>query len=424
MTLPRVFVSHTSIDQSDPDYRFTMQLIEDLRTHGAEVVTSISSTSDDEFIRHLNHVLPSCQWFIVILTPEALQSLRVQMEVHIAINLVVQKSMFGVLAVGSAQYDEQGLPPTWTSIKLFDATQDYQRALAGMLMELGLDKQNIHALQNISQSSPTSTPTLKKPAIDLPSDSLIRMNAGYMDDRPADLAILLEAGRKRATTLEKPDDIPIDFPSPTQFKKQSRHLRQAVFIIPVVLLLILASVAAISKFSQMPSSNPTSRTIIVSTNVATSSTTNVDATTTALAITTANARATVDAKATAINGKNAAAPAIANHQITPAADTLTVQFTSIPQQVINGSSVSVGVNTSEPGATVILVVRYSNQGGRSTAGPQVSGSNGNATIPWFVFTFGFGQNSVLAVVYAVATDQNGLQTRSQTVTVQILTRGN
>ncbi|HEX6110481.1 MAG TPA: hypothetical protein VFZ02_13800 [Ktedonobacteraceae bacterium] len=103
--------------------------------------------------------------------------------------------------------------------------------------------------------------------------------------------------------------------------------------------------------------------------------------------------------------------------------TLSVQFTSIPSQVVNGSYVLVGVNTSEPGASVLLVIRYSSHGGRSTAGPQITDSNGDASIPWLVSFFGFGQNSVQAYVYALATDQNGQRARSQTVTVQVLNRG-
>ncbi len=102
--------------------------------------------------------------------------------------------------------------------------------------------------------------------------------------------------------------------------------------------------------------------------------------------------------------------------------TLNVQFTSIPQQVMNGSYVSVGVNAGEPGATVELVIRYSTQSGRSTAGPQTTDSNGNATIGWFVFTFLIGHKHAQAYVYALATDQNGQRARSQTVTVQIQTR--
>ena len=102
--------------------------------------------------------------------------------------------------------------------------------------------------------------------------------------------------------------------------------------------------------------------------------------------------------------------------------TLNVQFTSLPHQVKNGSYVSVGVNTGEPGVSVELVIRYSTLGGRSTAGPQTSDSNGNASIPWFVYTFGFGQKNVQALVYAFATDPNGQTARSQTEIVQIQTR--
>jgi hypothetical protein len=105
-----------------------------------------------------------------------------------------------------------------------------------------------------------------------------------------------------------------------------------------------------------------------------------------------------------------------------AGGTLNVQFTSIPSQVVNGSYVSVSVNTGEPGATVELVIRYSGQGGHTTAGPVVSDSNGDATIPWFVFTYIFGRKNVQAYVYAMATDQNGQSSRSQTVPVQVLTK--
>jgi len=106
---------------------------------------------------------------------------------------------------------------------------------------------------------------------------------------------------------------------------------------------------------------------------------------------------------------------------TPGGDgTLNVQFTSLPQQVSNGSYVSVGVNTGEPNATVELVIRYSGQGSRSTAGPVISDSNGDATVPWHVFTF--GRKNGQAYVYAVATDQSGRSSRSQTETVQISMR--
>lgn len=98
---------------------------------------------------------------------------------------------------------------------------------------------------------------------------------------------------------------------------------------------------------------------------------------------------------------------------------LTVQFTNIPTQVANGSRVQVGVNTSEPGATVTLVVRYNVQPYRATAGPAMTDGNGDATLSWFVFVFVSGQKSAQATVYVAATDQNGQHARSQAVNVQI-----
>jgi hypothetical protein len=103
--------------------------------------------------------------------------------------------------------------------------------------------------------------------------------------------------------------------------------------------------------------------------------------------------------------------------------TLTVQITNIPSQVANGSRVPVSVNTGEQGASVQLVIRYNVQPYRASAGPQISESDGNATLSWFVFVWGIRQKSVEATVYAVATDQNGQRVTSQPVTVQVLPNG-
>ena len=101
--------------------------------------------------------------------------------------------------------------------------------------------------------------------------------------------------------------------------------------------------------------------------------------------------------------------------------TLTVQITNIPPQVANGQTVNVSVNTSEPGATVTLVVRYNVQPYRASAGPQTTDGGGNATLSWFVLVYSIGQRNAQATVYAVATDQNGQQAMSQVATVQIST---
>lgn len=97
---------------------------------------------------------------------------------------------------------------------------------------------------------------------------------------------------------------------------------------------------------------------------------------------------------------------------------LTVQFTNIPTHVQSGSVVSVGVSTNEAGATVWLTIVYGAPPYRGYAGPRVADDNGFATIPWSVNVFGGGRHS-MAIVTAFARNQQGQQTHSQSVLVQV-----
>src|SRR5258708_14336693 len=62
--------------------------------------------------------------------------------------------------------------------------------------------------------------------------------------------------------------------------------------------------------------------------------------------------------------------------------TLTLQFTNIPTQVVNGTTVDVGVNTGEPGASVQLVIHYNVQPYPASDGPQLADSDGQAHLPF------------------------------------------
>jgi hypothetical protein len=101
----------------------------------------------------------------------------------------------------------------------------------------------------------------------------------------------------------------------------------------------------------------------------------------------------------------------------PAADTLTVQITSIPTHVRNFQAVAVTVATSAPGVTVYLAVQYSAAPHQGFAGPVISDDNGNATLNWLVSVY--KGNGARASVVAVARDQNGQQVQSQAVGVSI-----
>lgn len=104
----------------------------------------------------------------------------------------------------------------------------------------------------------------------------------------------------------------------------------------------------------------------------------------------------------------------------PDQGTLSVQITSIPNVVSNGSRVHVGVQTSEPNVDIRLQVTYTtapffyNNGGRTTD------DNGNGSIPWNVKVYSLRlTGNAQATVVIIATDQNGQQATSDPVTVMI-----
>jgi hypothetical protein len=101
---------------------------------------------------------------------------------------------------------------------------------------------------------------------------------------------------------------------------------------------------------------------------------------------------------------------------------LTLDITSIPNRVLNNSIVDVSVNASQPDISVSLVVLYSTLPYRATAGPAITDGNGDAILSWSVSVVAFGRHTQ-AMVYAVASDQNGQQVQSQPVTVQITSGG-
>jgi hypothetical protein len=105
----------------------------------------------------------------------------------------------------------------------------------------------------------------------------------------------------------------------------------------------------------------------------------------------------------------------------PATGPFTVQILNIPNPVQNGQTVSVGIKTSKPGASVRLSITYSNATSLSVINePQTADNGGNATILWRVQVIPTRVGKpVTAQVKAIAQDQQGNQATSQTVTIQI-----
>lgn len=137
MSASRVFVSYT--EQASKHYeQFVLRFMNDLRAAGAEVITDGGSVSDAIFVQTINQELPTCQWFIFIESPEALQSPRIQMTVNTATNLLTQRQLQGAFRVVAEQTQFHDVPPLWAKLRTFDATHQYATVLTQVVAALHL----------------------------------------------------------------------------------------------------------------------------------------------------------------------------------------------------------------------------------------------------------------------------------------------
>lgn len=132
MAVPRVFVSHSSIDGA-----FTVRLDADLREAGA-IVYRVSADAGGDFQKRINDALATCEWVVLVLTRNALASAWVEQEINAAIRLKNQRRIEDILPVQAGPVDLRDIPPLWGVYNVFDATQDYSAALQGVLRAIGL----------------------------------------------------------------------------------------------------------------------------------------------------------------------------------------------------------------------------------------------------------------------------------------------
>lgn len=136
MPASRIFVSYAHTGDAR-GAEVARQLINDLRTSNAEVVADSENISDEQFMTFLSRELPKCHYLIFIQTQVSLKSLRVQTAVNMALTMVTQHRMQGVLRLLASPegIDEQ---PLWIAPRTFDASSDYARARDKLFLELEL----------------------------------------------------------------------------------------------------------------------------------------------------------------------------------------------------------------------------------------------------------------------------------------------
>lgn len=150
---PRVFVSH-----SHHDIVFTNRLVADLSAAGADVWVDVVGIERGDFQERINEALGACQFFVLVLTPEALAAPWVRMETNAAIKRKMQGQLQEILPIVASPIDPRAIPPTWDTFQRFDATLDYAHALAGITRALRLPVPS-HGTPTISPQPLTPSPS-------------------------------------------------------------------------------------------------------------------------------------------------------------------------------------------------------------------------------------------------------------------------
>jgi formylglycine-generating enzyme required for sulfatase activity len=129
----RVFVSYASADRV-----FAERLVADLHASGAEAWWDVSGIHEGDFLQKINIALQKCQWCVLILTPAAIASEWVNIEVNAAIHRRKQGFMHGVLPVMAAPIPAGTIPPVWDNLHRYDAVRDYSGEITRLIHTLGL----------------------------------------------------------------------------------------------------------------------------------------------------------------------------------------------------------------------------------------------------------------------------------------------
>jgi len=114
------------------------QLISDLQSMGAIVVTDNPAMPDEQFTPFLQRELATCEWFLLVQTQEITRSSRVQEAMDMALQQVKQGRLRGVLRIICPSWDVWDEPVQWSGTKSYLFQGDYPRLRDKILLDLDL----------------------------------------------------------------------------------------------------------------------------------------------------------------------------------------------------------------------------------------------------------------------------------------------
>lgn len=132
-TRPKIFVSHSTKDTA-----FATKLVQDLSAAGAQAWMDVNDLGAGNFQERIDKALAECEWFLLVLTRNALTSEWVRQEVYAANRLKNQGKINQLIFIKAGEVAHGELPPMWGVFNIFDAVADYENAIVRTLKEIGV----------------------------------------------------------------------------------------------------------------------------------------------------------------------------------------------------------------------------------------------------------------------------------------------
>src|SRR5713101_560886 len=145
MADPWVVVSYSNAQE----HAFVQKLVDYLSTKNIYAEPVDPNLSEPTTKRQLL----DAQWLVLVLTPEAIRSFRVQSLVNAAFGHVKQGHMQGVLALAflSNPVESEEMPYPWSTIRTYytgDSDEDHQQAFEKLSRTLGYTRVPVHAVSS------------------------------------------------------------------------------------------------------------------------------------------------------------------------------------------------------------------------------------------------------------------------------------
>jgi hypothetical protein len=207
-----VFVSHHHSSEEDA---FTDRLVADLQAAGADVWVDKAGITSDDFVKKISEGLADRQWLVLVATPASLASPWVQREVNVALNEQTAGRMLGVIPVVMQPCREQDFPMLWRTLQRYDATRDYQRAVAALCAALGLASTGATGAESRPETTPTppTSPNVTAPAATITRTRIVDakgkgqqryLSAAIMNALPGEQIALLPGVYPVDVSIDKP----------------------------------------------------------------------------------------------------------------------------------------------------------------------------------------------------------------------------